>query len=221
MLGTNVTSLFHDVAEDAAPPIAAELVDTLDQLGPRLVALLSDTKRSVKALRVAAPYSTPANVQTQFRHELSRRLLAGTIEVQRIEIFYSLDRLQEILSNIIRYRDCGYWVKSFCAGLTEVAPALGGYYFDDEQFLLGAYWTAIPPHGRPGLLMSGEPFRVFFREYWGEIWRRGTLLNHRKAHDLSAIRDIALKLGLPPSDWLGFVQKAQDLEIGDGAPPLV
>jgi hypothetical protein len=112
-------------------------------------------------------------------------------------------------------------VKVHCAGLTDVVPAFGGYYFDDEHFLIGAYWTGVPPHNKPGLELSGHTARVFFSAYWDEIWHRGILLNNRGAHDLSAVREVALTMGLEGSDWPGFVESARRFEIGDGAPPLI
>lgn len=199
----------------------ANLIDTIDDLEPLLSSLVAQAQRSLKALRIAAPYSTAAYVQKEFRLGVANRILDRSIEVQRIEIFYDLARLKEVLSNIIRYNGCSYWVKSYCAGLHEVVPAMGGYFFDDNDFLIGAYWTGIPPHDRPGLHLSGEPFRTFFKEYWSEIWRRGTLLNNRGAHDLEEIRKVALKLGLASTDWSSFVKEAHTLEVGDGCPPLV
>lgn len=141
--------------------------------------------------------------------------------MQRVEIFYDLRRLQEVISNLFRYAGHGYYVKSYCVGVSEVVPALGGYFFDDNEFLLGAYWTGVPPHQKPGLRMSGDPFRIFFREYWGEIWRRGARLSIDSAHDLAGIQAIAMKLGLPQKKWKDFVEEAKVLRVGDGVPPLV
>jgi hypothetical protein len=98
---------------------------------------------------------------------------------------------------------------------------MGGYFFDDTDYLIGAYWTGVPPHNRPGLRIRGEAFSTYFTAYWDEIWRRGAWLNMRGAHDLSALRKTALALGLDPGGWPRFVEEASVLEIGDGAPPLV
>jgi transcriptional regulator with XRE-family HTH domain len=201
--------------------VSASLIDTLRDIEPLLSSLLASARRSLKALRISAPYSTPAHVQMDFRKQISKRILDGSIEVQRVEIFYSLDRLKEVFSNILRYDGRRYWVKCYCAGLKEVVPGMGGYFFDDEHFLVGAYWTGIPPHDRPGLHLSGEPFRTYFREYWSEIWGRGTLLNNRGAHDLGAVRDVALALGLAADGWDRFVVEARELNVGDGCPPLI
>ncbi|MHB1668752.1 helix-turn-helix domain-containing protein [Thiomonas sp.] len=221
VLGVDLETLFHADADRNAPPIAAALVDTIEHLPDMLVELTQRTRQKLRALRLAAPYTTAAYVQQEWRTLVSERLLSGTLEVQRIEIFYDLRRLQETLSNILRYDGRAYYIKSYCPGLTEVVPAMGGYFFDDEEFLLGAYWTGVPPQRRPGLRVSGAPFRDFFEAYWDEIWRRGTLLNIRGAHDLSAVRTVALQLGLPPRKWKSFVEEASEFKIGDGAPPLV
>jgi len=220
LLGVDCAGLFEDGAPGGCGA-SATLVDTIGELEPLLVRLVAETRHCLRALRIAAPYSTPAHVQHTFRTVLSGRLLAGEIEVHRVEIFYELPRLKEVLSNIIRYNGRGYHVKSYCAGSTEVVPGMGGYFFDDDEYLIGAYWTGVPPHERPGLRLSGEPFRTYFNEYWSEIWRRGTLLNIRGKHDLTLVRELALKMGLAPKDWPRFVKEARALEIGDGAPPLV
>lgn len=219
-LGVDLHTLFADRVDEAAP-ITAALIDTVDRLPELLVELTKRTRARLRAFRLAAPYVTPAHVQVDWRKLVDERIRSGTLEVERIEIFYDLRRLQETLSNIFRYDGRAYHVKSYCAGLQEIAPAFGGYCFDDDEFLLGAYWTGIPPHRRPGIRISGAPFRRFFQEYWDEVWRRGTLLNTQGAHNLSAVRDVAVALGLAEAAWPRFVKDARHLSIGDGAPPLI
>lgn len=221
VLGCDVDALFAMEHGSDAVPVAVSLVDTEKELPGVLMDLTRRTRRMLRALRLAAPYGTTPHVQTEWRRLVSERLLDGSLEVQRIEIFYDLKRLQETLSNILRYNSKPYYVKSYCPGLSEVAPFMGGYFFDNDEFLLGAYWTGMPPLSRPGLRVSGGPFRTFFNEYWDEIWQRGTWLNNRAAYDFSAVRSVAEKLGLPPEQWDQFVAEAKELQIGDGAPPLV
>jgi transcriptional regulator with XRE-family HTH domain len=218
-LGADLGALFPQT--EAGAPVAAALVDTVGALPGLLVDLTRRTRSQICALRLAAPYVTSAHVQVEWRKLIDQRLRGGTLAVERIEIFYELRRLQETLSNILRYDGRNYWVKTYCVGLKEVPPVFGGYFFDDDEFLLGAYWTGIPPHRRPGLRVSGAPFQRFFREYWDEIWRRGTLLNTQGAHHLGAVRDVALTLGLPKGDWDRFLKEARHLKVGDGAPPLI
>lgn len=160
-------------------------------------------------------------MQEEFRSHVDARLMTGSIEIQRIEIFYELGRLKEVLSNIIRYDGRPYAVKSYCAGVKEVVPGMGGYMIDDREILVGAYWTAVPPPRRAGLRLSGEPFRTYFAGYWDESWRRGTLLNPDGARDLSAVREVALQLGLEASQWTHFVDEAHSFKVGDGLPPLI
>jgi hypothetical protein len=173
-------------------------------------------------LRLSSPYPTAAYVQTEWRTIIAERLLAGTIEVRRVEIFYSLQRLQETLSNILRYDGRSYFVQAHCVGLNDVAPLMTAYSFDRKEFFFGGYWTGLPPQRQnPGLRLSGPVISEFLTHYWAEIWSRGALLNLRGAHDLSAVQDVAVGLGLNPRDWKRFVEEARALEIGDGAPPLV
>jgi len=221
VLGVDLETLFKLNIDTHPALTTATLVDTVSVLPDLLIDLTQRTSTRIRALRLAAPYVTPAHVQIEWRNLVDRRIRDGTLEVERIEIFYDLRRLQEILSNIIRYDGRPYLVMSFCAGISEVVPAFGGYFFDEEEFLLGAYWTGVPPRDRPGIRLSGPPFQRFFHDYWNEIWRRGTLLNIRGAHDLTTVRDVALKLGLVEGDWDRFVEEAKRLDIEDGAPPLI
>ena len=217
--GCDLNAPYDEAANDG--PISARLIDTVEELPGLLMELTRRTRGTLRALRLAAPYPTVAYVQTEWRTLVSKRLLEGSLAVQRIEIYYDLRRLKEALSNIFRYDGRKYFIKSFCAGIGEVVPSFGGYMFDDDEFLLGAYWTSVPPDNMTGLRVSGRPFRVFFNAYWNEIWRRGTWLNMSGPHDLMAIREVAFKLGLPVGEWNAFVEEARHLAIGDGGPPLV
>lgn len=221
VLGTDASALFAVDETCTAQTIAVSVFDTIEDLEEILLGLATHTRAKLRALRLAAPYVTSAHIQTSWRKLVSERLLDGTLEVNRIEIFYDLRRLQEVVSNVFRYDGKRYYVKSYCAGVSDVVPAIGGYFFDDDEFVLGGYWASVPPHNQPSLRVSGAPFRTFFNAYWEEIWRRGVLLNIRGAHDLGTIRTIALKLGLKPEDWDEFIKQAKSIEIGDGAPPLV
>lgn len=221
LLGIDPGSLFAEKQDSVPLAGSAALVDTLDELPGLLRDLLKRAEHNLKAFRLASPYSTPAHVQEEFRSHVDTRLRTGSIEIQRIEIFYELGRLKEVLSNIIRYDGRPYAVKSYCAGVKEVVPGMGGYMIDDREILVGAYWTAVPPPRRTGLRLSGEPFRTYFAGYWHESWRRGTLLNPNGARDLSAVREVALRLGLEPSQWRQFVDEAHSLKMDDGLPPLI
>jgi DNA-binding transcriptional regulator YiaG len=205
-------------ARHAAAGCNPRLVETLTDFPILATQLLRKTRTSLKDLRLASPYVLPAFTQVDFRRNVAARLLDKTLEVQRIEIFYSLDRLREVLSNIIRYDGCNYHVRSFCPGLREVVPALGAYAFDDNHLVLGGYFVSVPPHGRPGLYIKGDTVRQFFSAYWDEIWRRGTPLNLGGAAELSSVRDLALALGLRDADWPAFVDEAKKLDSVDGAP---
>lgn len=220
-LATSVESLFLQRQDADSTPLAAQLVDTMEDLPQLLLGLVERARISVKAIRLSAPYATAAYVQEGFRARLAQRVLDHSIEAMRVEIFYDLTRVKEVLSNIFRYDGCRYYVKAYCSGLKEIVPAMGAYFFDDSEFVLGGYWSGVPPHGKPGLRLSGAPIQSYLTAYWDEIWRRGTLLNLRGPHDLDPLRQIALSLGLEPGNWPNFVEEARWLEIGDGAPPLL
>lgn len=221
-LGVDPATLFNDDAARDTQMAVAAVFDTAAEMPTLLMNLTKNVRQKLRALRLAAPYSTTPTIQTEWRQLVSERLLAKTLEVQRAEIFYELPRVQEILANILRYDGCAYWVKAYCSGVGEVVPAMGGYFFDEDEYLLGAYWTQIPPSSRLlSLRLSGDPFRDFFEAYWDSIWQRGLALNIHGARDLSAIQSLAFQLGLPRRSWKAFVDEAAELEIGDGAPPLI
>lgn len=220
LLRIDVATLFAEQQQPSSP-VAASLVDTLSELPGVLRRLLQSTEKNLRAFRLAAPYTTPAHVQEEFRGILDQRLMQGSLEVERIEIFYSLERLKEVLSNLLRYEDRPYRVKTACTGVHDVVPGMGGYLFDDDDMLIGGYWAKVPPSARPGLWLKGEPFKSYFADYWDEIWNRGTPLNGKDGADLDAVRQVALGMGLAESGWPQFVEDARNLEIGDGLPPLV
>lgn len=220
-LGIDHATLMSLEPDEEAEPVAARIVDTYDDLPETLMRLLGQAKRSLKGMRMAANYTTAANVQLDFRQELERRLRAGKFLVQRAEIIYSLSRLKEVIWNIVNYRSDCYQIKAYCPGLQAAVPAFGGYIFDDKSVLLGSYWaTTPPPRPAPGLLLSGSSCALFFRAYWNEIWRRGIWLNENGGESLGQVRDIALQLGLPAVDWPEFVDQARSLKFADGGPPL-
>lgn len=220
LLGIDTASLFAE-QQDSTPSNGAALVDTLGELPGLLRELLSAAERRLRAFRLAAPYSTPPHIQEEFRALVDSRLRAGTLEVERIEIFYDLKRLKEVLSNMLRYEAQPYRVRTACAGVSEVVPGMGGYCFDDSEFLLGAYWATVPPFHRAGLRLTGEPYKTYFAGYWEEIWGRGTALNGDGGIEMDAVREVAVRLGLEPGQWPDFIRDAQTLEIGDGLPPLI
>lgn len=208
----------HTRGKPPANSSTARLVDALDDFPGLLENLLKATRRSVKDVRLASPYVLPPNTQVEFRRAISARILDGTLEVLRVEIFYSLARLKEVLANILLYHGHRYHVRSYCPGIEEVAPALGGYAFDDSSVVLGGYFVSVPPHRKPGLLLRGPAVREFFQAYWDEIWRRGTPLNLGGSSDLSAVRALATRLGLEESQWNKFLAEAGAYKSADGAP---
>jgi transcriptional regulator with XRE-family HTH domain len=208
-------------APEAETPTHVAALNSLTEFPPVLMAAVRTMRRNLRAVRLTRPDSTAVLVLREFRQLVCERILADTVMVQRIEIFYTLDRLKETLSNILRYDGHQYYIRTCCVGLKEVAPFLGGYCIDDDEVILGTYHAIMPPQGYSVLHLKGPAVGHFFQDHWREIWARGTLLNPHGAHDLSAVREVALSLGLPPRRWRAFVEEARTLEIGDGAPPLI
>lgn len=206
-------------AEEDFPPFSAQMIDSVPEFTKTLIDC-TRRSRSLRSARLASPFVTVGGFQTDWRIVMSEQILKGALEVQRVEIFYGLDRLKEVLSNIFRYDGKAYHVKCACPGLKDVAPFMSGYVFDDADFFLGGYWTGVPPQPRPILHLKGHGLAGFFLDYWCEMWGRNTLLNVRGAHDLSAVHELALTMGLPPRKWKSFVEEAHAYEVGDGAPPL-
>jgi transcriptional regulator with XRE-family HTH domain len=220
VLGCELDELMSPYAEPAGPA-AISILDVTHEFPQLFAACARTVRHTLRTVRLSSPYSTAVNVQTEARQIICERILAGTLEVQHAEIFYTLDRLKEVLSNILRYDSKAYYVKAYCVGLTEVAPFVGAYIFDDSDLIVGDYWTGSPPQGQPVMRITGAPTKIFFQSYWKEIWGRGTLLNSHGGRDLSAVKDVALKMGLPARQWRRFLEEACSLDIGDGAPPLI
>ena len=206
---------------DAVAPTTVSILNGTSEYPALFAECARKVQRTLRALRLASPYCTTVRVQTEARRIICERILAGTLEVQRVEIFYTLARLKECLSNILRYDGKAYYVKAYCVGLTEVAPFFGAYAFDDDDILIGGDWTGYPPPGQPVMRITGPAMRVFFTSYWKEIWGRGTLLNPHGGRDLFAVKAVALKMGLTARQWRHFVEEAFSLEPGDGAAPLI
>ena len=125
-----------------------------------------------------------------------RALRDGSLAIERIEIFYDLQRLKEVFSNMLRYEGQPYRVRTACAGVKEIVPGMGGYLFDDSEFLIGAYWAQVPPHDRPRPAALPASRSGPISPILGRDLERGTALNPDGTVDMPAVRDVALQLGL-------------------------
>jgi transcriptional regulator with XRE-family HTH domain len=219
LLAIDMGTLFAE-EQQPGPSEGASLVDTLSELPGLLRELLDGTKHSLKGVRLAAPKPTPPHVLAEFRDQVSRRLLDGTLDVRRIEVFYDLDRFKEVIANTVRYEGTAYRVKANCPGIKDIVPGMGAYFFDDSEVVLGGYWRQMPETLRRGLRLTGEPYRTFYQDYWNEIWARGTEINPDGRLDEKIARREALALGLEPEAWPQFLEEARNLQLTDGAPPL-
>ncbi len=219
-LDCGLTQLMSPTIEIDAPTIV-EALDVITEFPPVLIAAVRAMHHSLRALRLTSPDATGLYVLREFRQIISERILADSVNVQRIEIYYTLERLKETLANILRYDGHPFYVRACCVGLKEVAPFLGGYCIDDQEVVLGTYQAFMPPQGYTVLHMRGPAVGRFFQNHWKEIWAGGALLNPHGARDLSNVREVALQLGLPPRQWRRFIEQALTLDIGDGAPPLI
>jgi transcriptional regulator with XRE-family HTH domain len=220
-LGCDLSALFEAKAADPLAPVTAIVVDTLEDMPALLAECTRKARRLFRIFRMAANNPTPAFEMIEWRNLMDARLRDGSLEIRRIEIFANLERLQETLSNILRYEGMPYFVKGICLDVGDVSPFMGGFFFDEDEYFLGCYSTCVPPYGTLGLRLSGRPFREYFDAYWEEIWRHGTFLNIRGSHDLSSVKAFAVKLGLPQDQWNQYLEHAKRLDIGDGAPPII
>ncbi len=217
-LGLEVHELFAHRDDDDEVPASASPLSNDSQMATALNSLVRGS-RHLRMLRFAYPYSTAARSKIEFRQYAEERILSDSLEVNRAEVFYDLGRLKEVLSNIFRFNGRAYWVKGFVGG-PDVLPSMDIYIGDKDTVVLSAYWNSVPSDDRPRMQVSGAVSNGFFRAYWNEVWNRGRLLNIRGSQDISAVRDIALKLGLRSSEWPEFVEQARHLEMEDGAVPL-
>lgn len=221
LLNVELDALFDENGDDMQRGLSASLLRGPNLTDEILVSATSKCERRLDILRVAQPYGTIRHHQRDFRQFVSQRLLNKNIEVQQVEIFYNLDRLQEVLSNILRYDQKVYHIKAFVnAPAQSVFPGIDAYLCDGEDSILASYWGYGAPDERPLIRISGEPFKSFIQDYWREVWRGATSLNFKGADELGLVQEIAYGLGLTSSEWPKFLEDARTLDIGDGAPPL-
>jgi transcriptional regulator with XRE-family HTH domain len=218
ILGCSIVQLFG--TGGTPHPSAAALIDSTHDFPALLAVCTERTETLLRIMRFGSPLATAANVHIPSRVAIGKRLAAGTLELQRLEIVYELPRLKELLSNILRYAPQNYRLKIVCAGLKQIAPFIGGAIFDNREILFGGYWTNIPRSNQPCIRFVGEPYITFFNAFWNEVWGRERLINPRGRHDLSAVQEVAIALGLPRRNWKRFVEEAENYTVGDGAPPF-
>jgi transcriptional regulator with XRE-family HTH domain len=219
-LGSDVDSLFATRGKTTRYAFSAVTMDAVEEIPGVLAECTRNCQKSIRAVRYSANNTTPAFQLTEWRQLVNARLLDGSIEMLRTEIFCNLERLQEVLSNVFRYDGKRYFVKGICPRLTETLPFMGFFFLDHTDYILCCYQGVTPPFAERMLRVSGAPFQDYFDAYWDTIWRRGDILNFSGTRDLSKIKEMALKLGLKENRWKDFVEQARAYEAGDGYPPL-
>jgi len=197
----------------ATPVHGSQQDQTLAQLTERC-------QNHLTIIRIASPFATVKHQMREFRQVQANRILDRSLEVRVMEIFYSQRRLQETISNIFRFEGCKYLVKTFAGPNNDVLPGVDTYIFDNSTAVLASYWATPVMDERPLIEVAGEPFASFAQEHWKEVWRRAIPLNPAGTHDLSALCDIALELGVSEADWPQFVERAKNFSVGDDVPPL-
>jgi DNA-binding XRE family transcriptional regulator len=219
VLGVEVHDLFDPREDEVELPIRATLLASDEQASALLNDLVKKS-RHVKILRFSYPFATATRYRYEFRQYIAARILDGSLEMLRAEVFYNLDRLKEVLSNIFRFDGYSYWVKGFAITGTDMFPGIDFCWGDQDDCLLSAAWNSVPADDRPRLWLSGKPVSAFVQAYWNEVWHRGQLLNINGVHDLSAVRDLAIRLGLKSDEWTSFLESARRFKMADGAPPM-
>jgi transcriptional regulator with XRE-family HTH domain len=220
LLGTDIASLFAE-HQEASSSVDAGLISSFYELSGAMGELLQETASTLRGFRLTGPYRTSSQLHDEFRAVVDRRLCDGSLEVERIEIFFSLERLQEVLSNLFRYEGRPYRVKTASTGVRDLVPAMSGYLFDGAGMIIGGYWAKPPSQSHLALRLKGEPFKSYFSGYWREIWNGSKPLGDEGGIDLDGIRHVAEGLGLGEADWPQFLDEARHLKMSDGLPPLI
>lgn len=189
------------------------------EIGRLLAELIEGCQKQLTILRVSSPFVTRRHQMVEFRQIADRRLLDHSLDVKIIEVFYGVQRLQEVFSNIFRYDGCSYSVKTFIPPTDGVVPGIDTYIFDRSVAVLGSYWPTPITDERPVLQIAGEPLVAFLREHWNGLWRCAISLNPSGARDLSAIQELSPQLGIPESGWREFVEQSKRFSLGDNVPP--
>ena len=190
-------------------------------LATRILEGTARSERLVRAIHCSRFIATTPSWMVEFRTLVSERLLAGTLAFEHVEMIYDLSRLKEVIWNIFRYEGRPYRMSAYCADPGQPAPGPNAFLFDDRELLLGSDWQDDEMEPKLRLSLSMEPLISYFHQYWSGMRKGGVALNAEGPGDLSNAHELAIKLGLPPSDWPAFLEEARALTIADGAPPFV
>lgn len=200
--------------------VSAVEFDMATQAPKLLLDLTAKAQNRMRGSRLTERCETPSRQYVEWRELVRERLQAKTLTVERIEIVTGLQRLREILFNILHYTGLPYHVRAHYLDSNAPFAGFSGYAFDDYVLLLSTNWSNQIPGQDDGLRLEGLTFQRLFHSYWSEIWRRGIALNPLGAQDLSQVQVLAMKLGLPKRKWRHVVEEARGLSLADGAPPL-
>lgn len=221
VFGVTLVELFPH--EDSVPVDGPSIRPIEDHatLASRILAGTARAERQVCAIHFSRFRATTPTWMVEFRTLVSERLLAGTLAFDHIEMIYDLSRLKEVIWNIFRYQGRPYRMSAYCADPGQPAPGPNAFLFDDRELLLGSDCQSDDMEPKLRLSLSTGPLISYFRQYWSGMWKGGIALNAEGPGDLSNARAFTIKLGLPPSDWLAFLEEVRTLTIEDGAPPFV
>lgn len=220
-LGVSLDELFPEPDDTDRNGAAVVQIPNHANFLERLLEHAASAQRHMRAIHCSCAMATSSGVMAEFRASLSQRLLADTIAVEHIEVIRTLSRLKEVLHNIHRYDGHTYSFGAYYAAPDETIPGPNAFLFDDRDLLLGSSWNGEPIDDNVRLSLSGGELVDYFRQRWSEMWNGATPLNPEGANDLSNVEALAIRLGLPASDWPEFLQEARTLTLPDGGPPFV
>lgn len=219
--GVAVDALFPD--EEPVPVDGPSIrpIDDFESFACLLLERTSQAERIIRAIHCSRCDTTRTAMMVEFRTLVSERLLAGTLAFDHIEMIYSLSRLKEVIWNIFRYEGRPYRMSAYCVDPSQATMGPNAFIFDERELLLGSDWQDARTEPKLRLALSTGTLISYFQQYWSGMWQGGVVLNAEGPRDLSSVRTLAIKLGLPSSDWPSFLEEARALATEDGAAPFV
>lgn len=228
LFGITREALFLSSDIDQPPPLV-ESLDVIDELGDRALQCLDETRGIVYDARLSQPHAMPVRMRGGYVHSgfwkaVSERLLEGSIEVRRVEVIYSKDRLKDIMWNIKKYEHVKYSIKYYLKtpGPPGIMPAISLMSFDYVHFFVGAYFVDFPPpeKHRQMLWLRGEPFASFFREYFELLYDRAPPLSPSGSDGWQEVRKVAESIGISDEDFERLLEEVTAAKEPDYPPRI-
>lgn len=172
------------------------------------------------------------NIYADYREIVARRIHNNELNARCVELIWRADRLEEILSNIIRFNGHQYEARAYVPDESEsIGPGFSCYIFDETDVVFSGLWdTSMPGFLRDGLWLTGPAAKDAISEYWIHKWERATPITLRSAKSIAHTYRIRYlgKWTIPrrrnesiQAAWRRLEKRVHERERGAGLPSLI